>query len=180
MAEFELWAHPAEPHRAAESVMASLERRSANLLVLRWVIRGDIDALAVPPPAPPRRTDGLWETTCFELFIRPIEGSGYRELNFSPSGQWAAYDFCGYRAGMVQAALPAAPQIRIEAGARELAAEVRVSLDLHDGPYAFGLCAIVDERGLGRSFWATRHGGAAPDFHHPACFADELPPAPRP
>ena len=45
------------------------------------------------------RADDLWRTTCFELFVAG-EGTAYREYNFSPSGQWAAYDFDDYRAGM--------------------------------------------------------------------------------
>ena len=34
------------------------------------------------------------------MFIRPEDGEGYYEFNFSPSGEWAAYRFSGYREGM--------------------------------------------------------------------------------
>lgn len=56
-------------------------------------------ALRLPAPVAPGRADGLWHHTCFELFLRNDEG-GYLEFNFSPSGQWAAYQFDGYRSGM--------------------------------------------------------------------------------
>ena len=46
---------------------------------------GDIAKLVIPPPATPDRTDELWRTTCFELFVAG-EGDGYREFNLSPSG----------------------------------------------------------------------------------------------
>jgi hypothetical protein len=38
------------------------------------------------------------------------------------------------------------------------------------------LAAIVEEKGLGRSFWALGHPAGEPDFHDPACFTLELPP----
>ena len=48
------------------------------------------------------RADGLWQTTCFELFVRHPDQRGYFEFNFSPSTQWAAYRFSGYREGMAE------------------------------------------------------------------------------
>ena len=46
------------------------------------------------------RADELWKTTCFEAFLRPMGEESYREWNFAPSSQWAAYRFTGYRQGM--------------------------------------------------------------------------------
>jgi hypothetical protein len=72
--------------------------------VLRWVVEGAA-ALVVPARADrPERTDGLWQTTCCEMFLR--QAAGYREINLSPSGNWAAYGFDGYRSGMAPAPLP--------------------------------------------------------------------------
>jgi len=34
-----------------------------------------------------------------------------------------------------------------------------------------------EDTGGNRSFWALAHPSGQPDFHHPACFAAELPPA---
>lgn len=76
----------------------------------RWLVEYRVQGagdLVTPAPAPPRRADELWKATCFELFIRPEEGNGYYEFNFAPSGEWAAYRFGGYRAGMVD--LPLGP-----------------------------------------------------------------------
>ena len=69
----------------------------------RWLVEYRVegaDDLIAPPPARPQRTDELWKHSCFELFVRPDRGSGYYEFNFSPSGEWAAYRFSDYRAGM--------------------------------------------------------------------------------
>lgn len=56
--------------------------------------------LALPPAAAPGRADGLWQSTCFELFLLDPQSGAYREFNFAPSGQWAAYSFDSYRVGM--------------------------------------------------------------------------------
>ena len=47
----------------------------------------------MPPPAEPARVDGLWQATCFEMFLKHDDDDAYREWNFAPSGEWAAYDF---------------------------------------------------------------------------------------
>lgn len=49
--------------------------------------------LLIPEPKNSARTDLLWEHTCFEAFIGLSGSPAYREFNFSPSGQWAAYAF---------------------------------------------------------------------------------------
>ena len=53
------------------------------------------DRFVIPKLSEPWRADELWQTTCFEAFLRAADGDGYREWNFAPSGNWAAYDFTG-------------------------------------------------------------------------------------
>ena len=108
-------------------------------------------ALAVPAPAGGERADGLWRTTCFELFVKPAGGAGYFEFNFSPSSQWAAYRFEGYRSGMTEL-LVLAPVIEpIEDGAR-----VTVDLSgLPAGDWRVGVTAVIEERDGTKSYWAS-------------------------
>ncbi len=47
----------------------------------------------IPEADEPSRADELWQTTCFEAFLREAGADAYREWNFAPSGHWAAYDF---------------------------------------------------------------------------------------
>ena len=68
-----------------------------DLLVFQYVLRADMARVRVPQPDTPERADGLWKHTCFEAFISASGLSGYYELNFSPSGQWAIYSFDRYR-----------------------------------------------------------------------------------
>ncbi|NWN33423.1 hypothetical protein GY663_30040, partial [Klebsiella michiganensis] len=89
--------HPEHPPHGVEGIDVTADiRRGASILAYR--VTGRMPLL--PAPAAPERTDGLWRRTCFELFIRPEGGEGYFEFNFSPSTQWAAYRFHGYREGM--------------------------------------------------------------------------------
>jgi hypothetical protein len=178
--EAALWAHPAAEALQVKGVRVRLERRRANSLALRFEIFAAADTVVLPPRAAPLRAHHLWETTCFEMFLRSRGDSGYREFNFSPSGQWAAYEFTGYRAGMVQTPVAAPPAIHVHCDADRIVADIEVRLDLQREPHDVGLCAVVEERAFGKSYWALSHGASSPDFHHRSCFASELPPPPRP
>src|SRR5215831_18468784 len=90
--------HPASPRGPVRELGVSVGR-DGGLLVLTYSLTGDLDAVLLPPPAPPERTDELWRHTCFEAFLARA-GAGYLEFNLSPSGQWAAYEFERYRVGM--------------------------------------------------------------------------------
>ena len=169
--------HPAERSTALDELSVEVERPSASALRFRYIAIGRLDELVIPDPAEPLRTDHLWQTTCFEAFLRPPTGSAYVELNFSPSGQWAAYDFTAYRAGMVQLCVPEPPRIEVSRSAGRLEIDVRLSLDLPAESYALALAAVIEERSGCKSYWAANHAGDAPDFHHPSCFVHELPPA---
>lgn len=160
----DLTPHPAFPPTAVQAIRveAALARGPS---VLRWRLTGG--ALADAPPATPVRTDRLWQTTCFELFVKPVDGEGYFEFNFAASGAWAAYRLEGYRSGM--AAWPLDPP-RIE----RLADGVQVSVDLGGlpaGKWLVGLSAVIEEADGAKSYWALAHGEAQPDFHAAAGFA---------
>lgn len=172
-----LWTHPANPSVAVDGIDFSFERRSATSLRFRFEVSGRIGEIVLPARTAPLRADGLWESTCFEVFLRPAEFSDYRELNFSPSSQWAAYAFSSHRTGMTQAALPAAPVIEVTTGPERLTVDVSISLDLPDEPYLMAAAAVIEEAWGGKSLWARSHEGAVPDFHHPSCFTLELPAA---
>jgi hypothetical protein len=114
----------------------------------------------------------------------PSRSSSYLELNFSPSGRWAAYEFAAYRKLVSDAWLPAAPDIEISEGAGRVELTATISLDLPYDPYRLGISAIIEEVGADISYWAVSHAPDKPDFHHPDCFALELPsqqlsPSPR-
>ena len=173
-----MWAHAAHPSMALNTIDVLLERLSPTNLRIRYEALGRISDLAIPAPAASMRADKLWRTTCFELFLRSVEATAYREFNFSPSGQWAAYEFRAYREGMNDASLPGDPVIETEAYPDRFVVDVRLSLDLSSDPYLIGLSAVAEEQTVGTSYWAVSHPSERPDFHHPACFVIQLPSAP--
>ena len=120
-----------------------------------------------------RRTCG--ETTCFEAFLRDKEANEYREWNFAPSGDWAAYDLSGYREGMADAEIERPPYIRMEDNLTwwGVGATITVPAEIK---WALGLSAVLEEKDGTRSYWAIAHPeGDKPDFHDPVCFAAHLP-----
>ena len=143
----------------------------ANWLRVRWRIAG-AGAIVVPRFAGKGFADGLWRTTCFELFVRGEGGAAYSEFNFSPSQQWAAYDFSAPREGMERRNLPRDPGCVWRPG-RDLAffdAALPVA-GLPARPWAANLTCVIEEEGGVISYWALKHPGDKPDFHDPACFA---------
>ena len=130
-----------------------------------------LHALRLPGFAGTGRADNLWQTTCFELFVRNSNDNGYREFNFSPSQRWAAYRFEGYREGMAQLDLAAGPQIVTESGDELFVQTVWLARADVANVVAIGLCAVIEELNGRKSFWALAHGRDEPDFHDPACFA---------
>ncbi len=159
--------HPDAPAAGVTGIEASISRTDSGAR-LAFTVAGE--APLIPPPAAPVRTDGLWQTTCFELFVQPAGGEAYFEFNFSPSTAWAAYAFDGYRAGM--RALPLAPPL-----VEPVAKGIRVVVDLSalpGGDWRVGLSAVIEEQGGTKSYWALAHPPGKPDFHHADCFALEL------
>ncbi|HEV7660508.1 MAG TPA: DOMON-like domain-containing protein [Allosphingosinicella sp.] len=175
--QVELWTHPDHPTDVVTGIQASVTLRSPNLLHLRYVVFGKIGDIVLPPPAAPIRADNLWETTCLEAFLAPAGGRAYREVNFSPSSQWAAYDFVSHRNPQpgIAAPLPAPPEIMLAVGVDRIEMEVLVPVDSGPCPIRLGLAAVIEEKDGTKSYWALAHPPGDPDFHHADCFALELP-----
>ena len=171
-----LLAHPNTPSEAVRLVVACAEPAGLDSLRFRYVLEADPEHVRVPPPAAHAgRADNLWAHTCFEAFVGIPQSPRYLELNFAPSGEWAAYRFESYREGMVPAVLDAAPRLALgRSGARlELQAEVSLSGTELAGSRRLRIAlSTVVEEGAGRlSYWALRHAPGRPDFHHPDSFA---------
>ena len=136
------------------------------------------EGVVIPEWRSPARADGLWKSTCFEVFFRVPGLESYYEFNFSPSCLWAAYAFDGYRAGMRDLELAVTPHIEFDPD-RPL--ELGVDLDLSDTPNVAMLAsisAVIEEQDGTMSYWAIAHPpGGTPDFHHADCFVIEIPAA---
>ena len=164
---------------SVESIQTSIGYVEANLLRISYALRGDLALLNIPVRASTRRADRLWETTCFEAFLRVEGDSAYYEFNFSPSGEWAAYWFRGYRDGGPMDNDNVASGIVARRSANRIELDALVHLDrlqaIRLGSLLrIGLSAVIEDHDGGLSYWALKHPGAKPDFHHPDSFALEL------
>lgn len=137
-------------------------------LMLRYRVDG-CASLVVPKFRGKGRGDELWQTTCFELFL--YDGAGrYREFNFSPSQQWGAYRFSGYRTQQENFEPVLAPEIAPQSGESVFIQTVFLSRKELEGAERAALAAVIEEEGGRPSYWSLVHNGLKPDFHDPACF----------
>ncbi|WP_267386844.1 DOMON-like domain-containing protein [Sphingomonas sp. GC_Shp_3] len=170
--EWALVPHPDTPASAVEYVHASV-RQSEYGLDLAYVIGCPTDRLVVPAAVMPARADGLWRSTCLELFVQ-TGAPGYLEFNFSPSSAWAAYRFTDYRTGMAEMPLDVAPRIMVSADGDALIVIARIAPPLSVASVA-GLSAVIEEADGTKSYWALAHGDGPPDFHNAEGFVAALP-----
>jgi hypothetical protein len=134
----------------------------------------------------PQRCDGLWQHTCFELFLGVLGESAYWEFNLSPSGDWNVYSMTAYRQGQA----PELTYEQLEVHVTGPLAAPRLADCRLSGPRALlelethcplppmlqacrqsghtlevGLSAVLESQSGALSFWALRHPGPEPDFH---------------
>jgi hypothetical protein len=193
---YRLSPHPATLPVVAEGLSLMWMQLGDGLHQLTFTLE-NAARLMVPQPASRERADGLWQATCFELFLRRQAGPGYFEFNFSPSQRWAAYSFEKYREGMAEFAMAKAPLIQGAFQGDRYLLRVQVS-GLPEDMTVASASAVVIEMGLPdpaepdgaeadgagpegpmvpkASYWSLVHPRAAPDFHHPASFVLPLAP----
>jgi hypothetical protein len=164
--------HPLRAHPSAPPALAlALEARpvgGARYLALDFRLEGEVSRLRFGSLR--GRQDGLWQHTCFEAFLAPVGAPGYLELNFTPSGAWAAYEFGARRLGMQTLDLPQPPAIAAQRDGQRLDLTVQFSLPRRAAAWRLGLAAVLEDELGAMSYWALAHGGSEPDFHDPAGF----------
>lgn len=171
--------HPSTPSTVMRSLDVQLSSSAPGLLTLGYNLHADVSRIRVGPEMLPGRADGLWKHTCFEAFIQPGESAGYYELNFSPTRQWAAYRFDGYRDGMRPVELSSSPEIRVRKAPELMELQVTFPLPVSAAAGAayclrLALTAVVEEESGRLCYWSARHPQGKPDFHHADGFALEL------
>ena len=171
--------HPASPTVPLLSLVADARRLADGTLSFIYKLRGDPAQLLIPPAHDNARRDGLWQHTCFEAFIAVQGETAYREFNFSPSGQWAAYAFTAYRQAENSILQLASPRIAPNISADGFTLSAHLAPDAlppnsHLQTLRVGLCAVI-ENAKSLSYWALHHATERPDFHHPGSFILPLP-----
>jgi hypothetical protein len=152
-------------------------RKTSGILAVAYKLVGPINELSFQSSSgKPERKNGLWEETCFELFIMPCGSEAYWEINLSPSGDWNIYRFNGYRRGMQE-----------EQGFKKLPFNVKtltdclmldIEIDLKkfiksQSAINVGVNAVI-KNGDNKTYWALAHKGGQPDFHRKDGFTIKL------
>ena len=170
--------HPEQRPAAVKSVDVEVQR-GRDFVMLRYIIE-PADTLVLPAFGRERR-DGLWQGTCFELFVRPERG-GYVEFNFAPLEAWNAYSFTNWRMGKRPYQPDGEPRIvdsRMDGRKPRFPElyqlDVILSGDLMAlAPANASLTAVMEEEGGVISYWALAHPPGPPNFHHADCFVTAL------
>jgi hypothetical protein len=168
--------HPDSRCDAVGAIAVDVTRPRPGTLMLHYELTGVLDRLRLPPVTDPVPADELWRHTCFEAFVRVPPEAAYREFNFSPSTQWAAYRFTAYRCA--EPGGPADPPhiaVHPTATGLELHAALRLNA-LADAAWQLGLSAVIEEANGRLSYWALKHVPGKPDFHNTQTWAAETGP----
>ncbi len=170
--------HASTACTAVECLKVEVETLLNGNLCLRYELTGDPAQLRIPFPQLPEMADGLWQHTCFEAFIAVEGDDRYHEFNFSPSGQWAAYAFSGYRTHCDWTA-SRTPGINFTLRNQRLLLEADIAAEdlppnLLNKPFWMSLAAVIETVEGQHSYWALHHPAAKPDFHHRDGFVQPL------
>lgn len=172
---------------SAATLGLRLEGRLARLgdqLRVHYELSGDLASVLLPHPAAgsPERRDGLWEHTCFELFLAAEGAAAYWEMNLAPSGDWNLYRLDNYRQGLRPEPDRHALPFTISRRAEGLVLTVELSLPeelaqaCRERPLRLGVTAVIEQQGGALSYWALAHGGPEADFHRREDFLLRLEP----
>lgn len=151
-------------------------QRDGLTIISNYTLTGDLARVLFPKAntETPSRMTGLWETTCFELFLKNKTHSSYIEFNFAPNGNWNAFQFKEYRTGMSEYNGLDKVLITLTRGQKEINLRAIVHLkerryfmeeDFVDGNIKLGPTAVIEDTQNNKSYWATKHFTKKPDFH---------------
>jgi len=143
--------------------------RRAETITIHYELRGELAAVALPPPADaPARRQGLWEETCFEFFLGAKNSPQYWEFNLSPAGHWNVYQFAGYRQGRQEEAAFASLPLRVQSRTDSFLLTLEVDLTKivpADQALEVGISAVIKLSEGEATYWALSHTGPQADFH---------------
>lgn len=160
------------PDQVLTRVVARVERDRGNWR-FSYTLTGDLDRLRLPAAQPPGPADGLWRHTCCEVFVATAGLPAYREFNFSPSGQWAAYAFRATRQPDAGATAFDAPRLfwHRQDETMEFTAELDADWLPAGEALDIGLSVVAEDIDGKLAYWALAHPSPQPDFHHRDAFA---------
>ncbi len=174
------------PNRSIRVVAATELLPPFSMRLLFWLIdpenqvvwptsTGQLSAtpsLEVPDELGYARFNGLWQNTCFELFLGTTKQSDYREVNLSPTEAWNCYHFDDYRQPDKMPPIQShdIQLLEIQAHPQKLHTVINVqgllthyNCQLND--LRLGISSVLQLKNGKTLFFALQHSGKQADFH---------------
>ena len=148
-------------------------------------LSGDLNSLLLPKTnkIKAERKGELWETTCFEFFLKNIRHPFYLEFNLAPTGHWNCFSFDGYRQNMREYDGIQSVDINFEKGENHILLESEIQLipaefflpdDFNDGDIRCALSSVIENKEHVKTYWAPGHFSERPDFHKEENFSIQI------
>ncbi len=141
-------------------------QETPETLIFKWS-PSSTDKLVLPPHSEQNRVIGLWESTCFEVFLKNIKNGHYLEFNFSPSTDWNAFTFETYRSELKE--LPfSAPSMNFDGKSFEvILLKSQIPDEFNEpGHRAHWMTSVLKFEDGSIHYLAPSHPEDAPDFHN--------------
>lgn len=140
-------------------------------IFISYSLSGDIAQIDLEDGTPKReRIIGLWQKTCFELFIKNNKDQ-YIEFNFSPVFEWNCFFF--NKKGDPLCEFPLMKEVKFDILRSAEVFKVIVEIDrksfpenFFDGEMLAGITTVIKEKSAKVSYWALSHNDTRPNFHH--------------
>lgn len=141
-------------------------------LKANFIMAGDISLIDFAKDSKGiKRKNKLWESTCFELFLKNPKSPAYYEVNVSSSGDWNVFEFTDYRKNKKETDPVSAPMSRIKSTAGNFNIEFEVKLDEFKNIFTteqsalLGISCVLKQANGEYIYYALRHKKEKPDFH---------------
>ena len=131
-------------------------------LTFSWT---DSKNLIIQPESPGMgRHHELWKQTCFEAFIQPANKVPYFEVNLSTQKAWNVYGFEAYREPQPPTEVSSADAIKIDVKEGNLKAVIQFRKSEFK-KVKVSLCAVLNLKDIGPTYWSFAHADQKPNFH---------------
>ncbi len=153
-----------------------------GVLKIAYELSGeDLSKILLPSPLiNPGRVIGLWESTCFEMFIKNSNSDEYLEFNVTSEYTWNVFHFPNKKARLKEYLEIANLGVSAVNSKDKFCLTCWFSVDKlpsyfwSDGKMNIGLTAVIETKENELSYWAIKHADDKPNFHQHDTFIYEL------
>ncbi|NOT77866.1 MAG: hypothetical protein HOP07_02545 [Bacteriovoracaceae bacterium] len=158
--------------RTQPDIMINCELTNTNeTLFISYKMTGDLASINLGDGSSLHgRVIGLWNKTCFELFLKNKKDQ-YFEFNFSPTFEWNAFYFEKKGDPLTEYAAQDKIVINVLHSLENftLIAEIdkrHMPKDFFTSEISVGITSVIKDKKDSMSYWALSHADQKPNFHH--------------